>query len=145
MHLHILLFYTLLVGAAGAAWRMGGTPEPPAAAMLVAATVASKLVAWPLYGRFAQFEAALFVVDVLLLAGLLAVALTADRYWPLWLTPFHAYTVVAHLGRLASPDTFAAVYLSNSALMADPVMTGLIAGSWRHRRRSRNLRSVSTS
>lgn len=137
MHLRISLFYALLTAAAAAAWLVGGRPERQVAAMLVAATIASKLVAWPLYGHFAVFEAALFAIDVLLLAGLLAVALTSDRYWPLWLTPLHAYTVIAHVGRWIMPDTLAAVYLSNSALMADPGLIMLIVAAWRQHRRVR--------
>jgi hypothetical protein len=141
MHLRILLFYLLLAVAGAAAWILGGRPERQVAAMLVAATISSKLVAWPLYGHFAEFETALSVIDVILLAGLLAVALTSDRYWPLWLTPLHAYTVIAHLGRWITPDTFVAVYLSNSALMADPGLILLIIASWRHYRRSRPPRA----
>lgn len=131
----ILLFYALLVIAAFAAWLIGGRAERQVAAMLVAATLASKLVAWSLYGHFADFETALFAIDMALLAGLLAVALTSDRYWPLWFTPLHAYTVVAHLGRWINPGTFPAVYMSNTALMADPGLILLIIASWRHRRR----------
>lgn len=137
MHLRILLFYILLAVAGVAAWILGGRPERQVAAMLIAATIASKLVAWPLYGHFAEFEAALSAIDMILLAGLLAVALTSDRYWPLWLTPLHGYTVIAHVGRWVRPDTFVSVYLSNSALMADPGLVILIIASWRHHRRSR--------
>ena len=141
MHLRIWLFYALLIAAGAAAWLMGGRPERRVAAMLIAATIASKFVAWPLYGHFSEFEATLCAIDTLLLAGLLAVAMTSDRYWPLWLTPLHAYTMIAHLGRWITPDTFAGVYLSNSALMADPGLVLLILASWRHHRRSRPVRA----
>lgn len=136
MPLHVAAFYTLLVAGILAAWTIGGQPERQVAGMLLAAALLSKFAAWPLHGRFVEFEVALFAIDALLLAGLLVIALTSDRYWPLWLTPLHAYTVIAHLGRLARPDTFAAVYLSNSAMMADPGLIILIIASWRHCRRT---------
>lgn len=140
MPLHIAAFYTLLIAGMLAAWTIGGQPERQVAAMLFAATLLSKFAAGPVHGRFVEFELALFAIDVLLLAGLVFVALTSDRYWPLWLTPLHAYTVIAHLGRLARPDTFAAVYLSNSAMMADPGLVILIFASWRHCRRTGRCR-----
>ena len=140
MHLRILIFYLLLLTATTMAWLMGGRAERQVASMLFGAAVVSKLAAWSLYGQFAEFEVALCAIDLLLMAGLLTVALTSDRYWPLWLSPLHGYTIIAHLGKWVTPDTFAAVYLSNSALMADPGLIILIAGTWRHHRRRRTPR-----
>lgn len=132
MPAHVLFFYAILLGSCGYALVKGGRPERQVAAMFIAATLLSKLAAWKVSGHFIDFEVGLFAVDLALLAGLAAVALTSDRYWPIWLTTLHAYTVVAHLGRLLGPATIFHVYVGNSGIAADPVLLLLALATWRH-------------
>jgi len=103
--------------------------------MYIAATLFSKMAAWKVSGHFINFEVWLFAIDLALLVGLAAVALTSDRYWPIWLTTLHAYTVVAHLGRLLGPTTIFHVYVGNSGITADPALLLLALATWRHARR----------
>jgi hypothetical protein len=135
MPAHVVFFYFLLLASCGYALVKGGRPERQVAAMLVAATLLSKLAAWNELGHFVEFETRLFLIDVALLGGLGAIALTSDRYWPIWLTTLHAYTVVAHLGRLVVPDTIFHVYVVNSAITSHPVVLLVAVGTWRHRKR----------
>lgn len=134
---HVALFYALLTVATLLAFTIGGRPEKQVAMMLIAATVASKFVAWQPFAHFGRFEPALFAIDLLLLVGLGSVAVRSDRYWPIWLTALHAYSMVAHVARLLIPATDLSVYLANSALMADPGLILLMVGSWRHYRRQK--------
>lgn len=137
MPAHVFVFYGLLAVAALFAFSIGGRPERQVAVMLIAATAASKIVAWQPFAHFGRFEPLLFVIDLLLLAGLGQVAMRSDRYWPIWLTALHAYSLVAHIARLLMPSTALAVYLANSALTADPGLVLLMIGSWRHHRRQK--------
>lgn len=137
MPTHVALFYGLLAVATLFAFAIGGRPERQVAVMLITATAASKIVAWQPFAHFGRFEPLLFGIDLLLLAGLGHVAMRSDRYWPIWLTALHAYSLVAHVGRLLIPSTALAVYLANSALTADPGLILLIVGSWRHHRRQK--------
>ncbi|UVO50143.1 hypothetical protein M0208_06275 [Sphingomonas sp. SUN019] len=135
MPTHVVVFYSLLATAVSTAFLIGGRPEKQVAGMLLAATCFSKLVAWQPLAHFANFEPALFATDVLLLVGLGRVALRSDRYWPIWLTALHAYSVIAHVARALNTDTNVTVYLANSAMTADPGLVLLTVGSWRHWRR----------
>lgn len=137
MPTHVALFYGLLTVAVLLAFVIGGRPERQVAVMLVAATAASKIVAWQPFAHFGRFEPLLFAIDLLLLAGLSHVAMRSDRYWPIWLTALHAYSLVAHIARVLIPTTTLAVYLANSALTADPGLVLLMIGSWRHHRRQK--------
>ena len=131
-----MLFYALLLANCGYALVSGGKPERLAAAMLLAATVLSKLVALEMLGHFRGFEPDIFWVDVALLLGLTALALNTDRYWPIWMTALHAYTVIAHLGALANPGTVL-VYMINSAVVSYPIVTMVGIATWRHHARLR--------
>lgn len=144
MPTHVLVFYSLLAIAGFSALVIGGRPERQVAAMLVAAAFFSKVVAWQSLSHFARFEPTLFAIDLLLLAGLARVALFSDRYWPIWLTALHAYSVTAHIGRALITDTDVTVYLANSALTADPGLILLMIGSWRHWWRQRSPLTRST-
>jgi len=137
MPLHIMLFYALLLANCGYALVSGGKPERLAAAMLLAATILSKLFAIQVLGHFRGFEVDVFWVDVALLLGLTALALNTDRYWPIWMTSLHAYTVVAHLGELANPGTVFPIYMINSALVSYPIVMMVGIATWRHRARLR--------
>lgn len=144
MPTHVAVFYGLLTVAALLAFAIGGRPEKQVAVMLIAATAASKFVAWQPLAHFGRFEPLLFAIDLLLLAGLGHVAMRSDRYWPIWLTVLHTYSLVAHLARLLIPATALAAYLANSALMADPGLVLLMVGSWRHHRRQKRLVAYSS-
>jgi len=135
MPAHVLFFYVLLLGSCGYALARGGRPERQVAAMFIAATLLSKMAAWNVSGHFIDFEVGLFAIDLALLVGLVAVALTSDRYWPIWLTTLHAYTVVAHLGRLLGPATIFHVYVGNSGITVDPALLLLAFATLRHTRR----------
>ena len=131
-----MLFYALLLANCGYALVSGGKPERLAAAMLLAATILSKLFALEVFGHFRSFEFDVFWVDVALLLGLTALALNTDRYWPIWMTVLHAYTVIAHLGALANPGTVL-VYMINSAVVSYPIVTMVGIATWRHHARLR--------
>lgn len=132
-----MLFYTLLIANCGYALAAGGKPERLAAGMILAATILSKLVALSIFGHFHGFEPNVFEVDLALLLGLTGLALSTDRYWPIWMTALHGYTIIAHLGALANPGTVFPVYMINSALMSYPIVTLLGVATFRHRQRIR--------
>ena len=105
---HIVFFYAVLLGACSYAGRAGGAPERCVAVILVAGTIATWAVAigwrgaW--LGHFRTVEYGILLVDCLMLAALLVVAMVADRFWPLWMTAIHGFGVVAHLAKAIAPD-----------------------------------------
>ncbi|SFP74190.1 hypothetical protein [Sphingomonas rubra] len=137
--MHVLVFYALLLVACGhAAWR-GGAPERIVAATLMAGTVATWIVAIGVggsrTGHFYHVEIGVLLVDAAMLAVLLAVALAADRFWPLWLTAIHSFGVVGHVAKAIDPAILSNVYQAAHSLTAYPGLILLILATRRHRRR----------
>lgn len=91
-----LLFTILWVSTCTYAWLRGGWEGRIIAALLVLALLATP-VAIRLAAPIASKGATLLLVDAMLLAGLVAVALRTDRYWPLWLVGLHLLSVCAEI------------------------------------------------
>ncbi|MBD8548785.1 hypothetical protein [Sphingomonas sp. CFBP 8760] len=139
--IHILFFYGLLGTAClYAAWR-GGGPERMTAAALIVATVATWVVAIGFggsrAGRFIGVEYGVLVIDGLLVAALMAIALCADRFWPLWMTALHAFGIVGHLAKAIAPDILPNVYQAAHLFSAYPGLILLMLATHWHRMRLR--------
>jgi hypothetical protein len=133
--LRIAIFLILLIGTcAYALWR-GGAPERIAAAAMLAACVGSAIVRSDVELRFTQIETGLFLIDILLLAILFAVALKADRGWPMLVTALHLATVGAHAVKLVDPGMIRVTYVVMIAFWSWPMVLALAIGTWRHRSR----------
>ncbi|MEG8019231.1 MULTISPECIES: hypothetical protein [unclassified Sphingomonas] len=77
------------------------------------------------------------IVDLVLLAVMIAITLKADRFWPAWATALHALGTGAHLARAISPDVIRLVYAVLSAAWSYPIVLLLVIGTVRHSRRIR--------
>lgn len=139
--IHILFFYALLCLSCGfAGWR-GGAPERIVALILVAGSAATWGVTMGIRGgradHFLDLEISVMVVDAAMLAALLAVALRADRFWPLWLTALQGFGVISHIAKAIAPEIMPNVYQIVQAFIAYPGLLLLIAATRWHRRRLR--------
>lgn len=133
--LRLALFIALLLACCGYALARGGTPERIVAASLLTAYVATILGYAELSIRFDQVEVAVLAVDGLLLAVLVAVALRADRLWPLMVAGLHLASVGAHLLKIFDINMIRVTYALLIAVWSYPMLVLLALGTWRHRRR----------
>lgn len=131
-----ILFVGLLLAACALAWRWGGTPERTVAALFVAAYLASLLVIPPLRSRYEHVEWGVFCIDIFLLAGLLYVALTADRYWPMAEVAVQFVGSGAHLAKLLDADLIPGIYQRSLIVWSYLTLCILVWGTVRHHRRS---------
>ena len=132
-----VIFQVMLVTSVGFAFWKGGHPERLGAAMLVAMAViqqAAYLVAPP---RFEKFDPAGLTVDLMAFAGMTAIALYADRKWPLWTAALQLLACAAHLVRILSIKVEPLVYGTMKAAPTFAVICVLIIGTEMHRRRLR--------
>ncbi|SFP70446.1 hypothetical protein [Sphingomonas rubra] len=135
MPLNILFFNSLLLATCGyAAWR-GGLPERYVAASLFVAAMATLVTISPYSTRFVGVEYGVLVVDSALLVVLVAIALHANRYWPLALASLHLASLVAHFGKLLDYSMGGWGYAFLLKLWAYPMLLTLVIGTIRHRRR----------
>ncbi len=98
--LRIILYEMILIICCVYALARGGAPERSAAAMMLAASLASLIAqSQPFGGSFLKVQIWFFVIDMLLLIGLFVLALASTRFWPLWLAGLQLLAVIAHLIR----------------------------------------------
>lgn len=137
--IRIAFFYLLLLSACVYAVRRGGAPERLVAVGLLVGTAASWAMTIGLKGTnadsFISFETGVFLVDAVLLLWLLAIAMFANRYWPLWLTALQAFPVAGHLAKAIAPEILPNVYQVTQAFTAYPGLILLIAATRLHVRR----------
>jgi len=135
----IVIFYLLLLLASGyAMWRGGGPERIVGAAMLIAGvlTRASYLAHYlPNADYFEVVHWGVLAIDLVLLGVLLAVALTADRFWTLWLVAFHALGTGGHLVRGLDHGIEPIAYAILLASWSYPMVLLLVIGTARHARR----------
>ena len=138
-----MLRYLLLLGllsiASTYAVRNGGRPEKQVAAIL-SAMVALDLgyhgiVGWQTsYDGIDPFHT---FNDAWALAAMLAVALTADRFWTLWLTALQVIAATSHLLRVIDSEMLRIVYAVITRFPFWLQILLLIGGTWNHARKRR--------
>lgn len=130
-----LVWYAVAVPTVVYAARRGGGPERAAAALVIAASFATMLVPSDPGVTYRTVVWPLLAIDSLMLAGLLAVALAADRYWPIHFTAVHLLSVLLHGVRAYDPDILPGVYARLGGELGYLTLAVLAAGTWRHARR----------
>lgn len=111
-------------------WR-GKKDERLAALTCVLGTILTMLVTPAINDRYAEFETSMFLVDLLVLAAFLAIALRSDRFWPLWVAGLQLTGTAVHLLKLAQPDLMPFVVGAALAFWSYPVLLVIVVGTWR--------------
>lgn len=133
--IRILIFDALLAGCCGYALWRGGQPERVVGGAFTVAYVATLASYASLATRFYTVEQGILIVDGALLAVLAAVAIRADRFWPLVVAALQLDTVGAHLLKVADAEVIRVTYALMIAVWSYPMLILLAIGTWRHRRR----------
>ena len=130
------LYFWAIVAAVGVyAWLHGGAPERIGIAVFAIGSALTHLVVNAPGLRFRSVEEGILVVDVATFCVFLALALFANRFWPLWVSGLLGVAIVGHLAKLSSPGVIPWAYQVVLAMWSYPIL-GLIAlGVWNHRRR----------
>ncbi len=118
----------------GYALGFGSTTERVGAAMMIAALALTSL-ALHLFGTFYQTaDIAIIVIDVSLLAGLVALALFSNRSWPLWASAFHMVGTVTHMALLGNAVIAPIAYAHTLGLWYYLTLLSLLVGTINHHR-----------
>ena len=120
-----------------AAWRWGVGPERLLAGVLVWFKVSDALNhrLFEIEDHYMTVDAGHLVIDVVALAVALAVALRANRVYPLWFAAFQLLAVMAHLARDVAQGTAPIAYLVMYIGPSYCQIIVLAVGIWCHRRR----------
>lgn len=133
---HWVIFWILLVGTCGYALWRGGKYERIAASVFIAATFASFLSHSPVSGRYQGLEISDLVVDSTVLVAVVTIALTSDRFWPLWAAGLQLVDSMAHVMKFADAELIPAVYGAAERFWSYPILVILLVGAWRQHQRS---------
>lgn len=133
---HILIFNAVQILVCGYAWWRGGQPERVVALLLMAAGLGTLLL--PAAPReFDQLHWRVLAIDVALLAALIAVALRAARFWPLWLAAMHLIAIAVHFAKAYHPFLLPWIYAVAVGQLAYTMLALLLVGTIRHQHRRR--------
>jgi hypothetical protein len=134
----MLLYLAVLVAVCSYAGWQGGWPERAGAAIIFIGSVLSPVMAS--HTEWQSPEFGIFIVDLLVLAAYVNLALYSDRFWPIWVTSFHLIAATIHVARLADPSVAALAYANAEAFWAYPMLVGIAIGTWNHRHRQASTR-----
>ena len=135
--MRILIFIVVQLLVSGYALLRGGRPERAVAIAMLAATVATGLISPYRSPDFTHVVVALLMVDVVFLAAVTAVALLADRYWPMWLAALQLNAVAIHGVRVYDPELVPYAYAWAAAKAAYLMLAILVVGVWSREERRR--------
>jgi len=130
--MRMIAFALLLVACTIYALARGGRPERLGALTMFVGCVLTLAVNSPLSERYASVEMAILVIDAAMLAIFAAIALTSDRYWPLWVTALQLLVVLAHIAKLADPEMLRNGYGFVMAVWSYPQLLAIALGTRAH-------------
>lgn len=129
------VFLVILLACCGFALVCGGAPERIGAAIYAGGSFATLAVVSAPPIRFQGIEVGVFIVDGFVFLGFLALALRANRFWPLWVSALVGIGIAGHLAMLLRPQVIPWAYAAVLSIWSYPILAVMTAGTWRHRRR----------
>lgn len=132
---HVSAFNLLQLLVSGYAVMRGGAPERLAGILQLAAAALTRAFFLSSGSPYLTVEFGILAVDVALLAALVALALYADRFWPIWLAALQALGAGAHLVKAIEPSVVSMAYAILVIAWSYPMVIILAVGTLRHRRR----------
>ncbi|OYY79346.1 MAG: hypothetical protein B7Y43_02710 [Sphingomonas sp. 28-62-20] len=132
--MNVLVYLAILVVSCLYAGMRGGPPERLAALTLVAAIIASVFAPASNAIRFQGIEYGIMAVDTACLVAVVAIAIHAQRYWPMWMAAILLDIVLTH-ALMLTPSLMPWSYSVMIAAWNYPIPIILAIGTWRHRAR----------
>lgn len=133
--MRVLFFYALLTLCFAYAWFRGGAPERAAATIIAIGSILTTLSYTPYATRFQSVETGPFVIDIVVWFAFVALALKAERFWPIWVAALQGVAVAVHAIRLIDPTIIPWAYAFLMAIWVYPMLALLVFGIRQHQRR----------
>jgi hypothetical protein len=117
------------------AMHRGGPPERVGASILLVGSALTYVAVSAPASRFASVEVGVFAVDALALTAFVALALAAERWWPLWIAALQGIGTAAHAAKVVDPTVIPWAYAFALAFWSYPMLLLLAWGTWNYQRR----------
>jgi hypothetical protein len=72
---------------------------------------------------------AMMLVDSLCFFALMALAMTSNRYWPIWALGLQLISVLTHVATIIDPTIFPGIYDSLSGFWSIPILLVMVWGT----------------
>lgn len=128
-------FRILLAIVAVYAFVRGSRDERQIGVVLVVGVIATTLALSPVNKRFSGLESSVMIVDIIVFAGFLWVALRSERFWPLWIAGLQLTTILGHVLKAVDVHLFSRAYGAALMFWGYPIVLILAIGTWRGQRR----------
>jgi hypothetical protein len=128
----LLAFYSALVLCAAYASINGGRTGKAGSAIFVIASVMT-VAAAQMNPNWVGTSLGLFAVDAGCLLAVFILALTSNRYWPIWALGFQIVAVATHLAALSIPDVVPKSFQALLSFWAIPILGVMVAGTHKDR------------
>lgn len=128
------IFWALLLLTCGYALWRGRSDERIVASACLGATIATRFAISPLQVRYTSVESGLMLIDLVVLAVFVWIALRSERFWPLWVAGLQLTNSISHLMKFADLDLLPRAYGAAAALWSYPILLILAVGTWRSHR-----------
>ncbi len=128
----LLAFYSALLLCAAYASVYGGRTGKAGSAIFVVASMMT-VAAVRMNPSWAGTSLGLFAVDAGCLLALLLLALTSNRFWPIWALGFQIVAVATHLATLSIPDVVPKSFQALLSFWAIPILWVMVAGTHKDR------------
>ena len=139
--MRIFVFLLLLVTSCVYALYRGGGPERWVACIIIGMGALDPLVHLVTPLEYATVDPGHLFIDLLGWLCLFAVALRANRFWPLCVVSLQTIAIVAHTARLLDVTIHPKAYMIMQIASSYPLLVVLMVGTFYHQKR---LKSIGT-
>ena len=126
------LYYIFLAACCGYAIFRGARSEYWGAAIMMIGSLSTLAVGRLVGTSWTGVEAGIFAIDMFALLALIYLALTTNRFWPIWATAFHLLAVTIHAAMFVAPQITAWAFATGAVFWAYPMLLALAIGSCEH-------------
>lgn len=131
-----IIYNALLFGACGYAWYRGRADARIAAAVIFVGSFLTYALRSHWAASYSSVEGGIFAVDVVALLGFVYVALSSDRFWPLWVSGLQLTTTMGHVFKAIQSDLLPLAYAAALRFWAYPILIIIAVGAWRSHQRA---------
>lgn len=142
--IRLILFNLLLFGACGYALLRGSRDARIVAIVCIVANFATVAFRGPATSSYSSVQVVVMMIDLGTLAAFTFVALTSDRFWPLWVSGLQLTTSLGHLLKGLQSDLLPFAYAAALRFWSYPILIILAVGVWRsqHRRTNKTIQPI---
>lgn len=131
----LYLFYlAFMTSCCGYALCYGGKPERIGAVIVILASFLTSDLA-PHGLGWADASLNLLIIDGMTMLAITTLALSTNRYWPMWFAGFCLVGLMTHVAAAAMPEFAAKAYSLSQGFWAYPAIGSMALGTWFQRRR----------